>query len=104
MLGGVSIPFEQGLVGHSDGDALLHAVASAILGALGEGVEVRPVPPRDHRHDAIESLRRREAPDRTLEQRLPRDLDERLGHRPAEPLPAPRREHQRRDDGPARHA
>jgi len=37
VLGGVRIPFERGLEGHSDGDALLHAVADALLGALGEG-------------------------------------------------------------------
>ncbi len=36
-LGGVAIPHERGLAGHSDGDVLLHAVASAVLGALGEG-------------------------------------------------------------------
>jgi 2-C-methyl-D-erythritol 2,4-cyclodiphosphate synthase len=37
VLGGVEIPFERGLEGHSDGDVLLHAVASALLGALGAG-------------------------------------------------------------------
>jgi 2-C-methyl-D-erythritol 2,4-cyclodiphosphate synthase len=37
VLGGVTVPHERGLEGHSDGDALLHAVADAILGALGEG-------------------------------------------------------------------
>ncbi len=37
VLGGVRIPFERGLEGHSDGDVLLHAVADALLGALGEG-------------------------------------------------------------------
>ncbi len=37
VLGGIEIPHTRGLVGHSDGDALLHAVASALLGALGEG-------------------------------------------------------------------
>jgi len=36
-LGGVEIPFERGLEGHSDGDVLLHAAASALLGALGLG-------------------------------------------------------------------
>jgi 2-C-methyl-D-erythritol 2,4-cyclodiphosphate synthase len=37
VLGGVDIPFQEGLAGHSDGDALVHAVIDALLGALGEG-------------------------------------------------------------------
>ena len=37
ILGGVTIPFERGSEGHSDGDALTHALADAILGALAEG-------------------------------------------------------------------
>ena len=36
-LGGVEIPHPRGLEGHSDGDVLLHAIASALLGALGAG-------------------------------------------------------------------
>lgn len=36
-LGGVEIPHERGLAGHSDGDVLLHAVADAVLGASGRG-------------------------------------------------------------------
>lgn len=37
FLGGVEIPFNKGLLGHSDGDVLIHAVADAILGAIAEG-------------------------------------------------------------------
>jgi len=37
VLGGVEIPFRKGLLGHSDGDVLLHAISDAILGALSEG-------------------------------------------------------------------
>ncbi|MBI3312061.1 MAG: 2-C-methyl-D-erythritol 2,4-cyclodiphosphate synthase [Candidatus Omnitrophica bacterium] len=37
LLGGVKIPYGKGLLGHSDGDVLLHAVCDAILGAVGAG-------------------------------------------------------------------
>jgi 2-C-methyl-D-erythritol 2,4-cyclodiphosphate synthase len=37
VLGGVNIPFEKGTLGHSDGDALTHAIADAVLGALALG-------------------------------------------------------------------
>jgi 2-C-methyl-D-erythritol 2,4-cyclodiphosphate synthase len=37
IMGGVDIPWNLGLLGHSDADVLLHAIADAILGALGEG-------------------------------------------------------------------
>jgi 2-C-methyl-D-erythritol 2,4-cyclodiphosphate synthase len=37
VLGGVTIPYERGLEGHSDADVLLHAICDAILGALGAG-------------------------------------------------------------------
>lgn len=37
VLGGVNIPFEKGTLGHSDGDALTHAIADALLGALALG-------------------------------------------------------------------
>ena len=37
MLGGIQIPFAMGLLGHSDGDVVLHAVADALLGAAGMG-------------------------------------------------------------------
>jgi 2-C-methyl-D-erythritol 2,4-cyclodiphosphate synthase len=54
-LGGVEIPSDRGLVGHSDGDALLHAIASAILGALGEGDLGRHFPSSDARWRGVSS-------------------------------------------------
>jgi 2-C-methyl-D-erythritol 2,4-cyclodiphosphate synthase len=46
-LGGVEVPHPRGLEGHSDGDVLLHAIASALLGALGEGDLGRHFPSSD---------------------------------------------------------
>jgi 2-C-methyl-D-erythritol 2,4-cyclodiphosphate synthase len=37
IIGGITIPFEKGLLGHSDADVLLHTVSDACLGAIGEG-------------------------------------------------------------------
>lgn len=47
VLGGVEIPFEKGLLGHSDGDVLCHAVIDSILGALGLGDIGRHFPDSD---------------------------------------------------------
>jgi 2-C-methyl-D-erythritol 2,4-cyclodiphosphate synthase len=47
ILGGVEVAFERGLEGHSDGDVLLHAIASALIGALGEGDLGRHFPSSD---------------------------------------------------------
>lgn len=47
MLAGERIPHDRGLEGHSDGDVVLHAVADAILGALGEGDLGRHFPSSD---------------------------------------------------------
>jgi len=55
MLGGMRIPFERGLEGHSDGDVLLHAIGSALLGALGEGDLGRHFPSSDPRLRGIAS-------------------------------------------------
>ena len=55
ILGGVRVPFERGLEGHSDGDVLLHAVASALLGALGAGDLGRHFPSSDARWRGIPS-------------------------------------------------
>lgn len=57
ILGGVDIPHDQGLVGHSDADALVHAVCDALLGAMGEGDLGRHYPSSDARYKDISSLR-----------------------------------------------
>ena len=47
IIGGVTIPFEKGLIGHSDADVLLHTVTDAALGAIGEGDIGRHFPDTD---------------------------------------------------------
>ena len=54
-LGGVDVPFERGLEGHSDGDVLLHAVASALLGAVGAGDLGTHFPSSDPRWHGVAS-------------------------------------------------
>lgn len=56
ILGGVEIPFEKGLTGHSDADVLLHAISDAILGALGEGDLGRHFPDTDEKYKDISGL------------------------------------------------
>ena len=50
VLGGVEIPSERGLAGHSDADAALHALTDALLGAIGAGDIGRHYPDSDRRH------------------------------------------------------
>ncbi len=57
VLGGIEIPFTHGLEGHSDADVLLHAIADAVLGALGEGDLGRHFPTTDERFEGIASTR-----------------------------------------------
>jgi 2-C-methyl-D-erythritol 2,4-cyclodiphosphate synthase len=54
-LGGVTIPHDRGLVGHSDGDVLLHAIARALLGALGAGDLGQHFPSADERWRGADS-------------------------------------------------
>ncbi len=56
ILGGVDIPFEKGLKGHSDGDVLCHAIIDSILGALGEGDIGRHFPDTDLRWKDASSI------------------------------------------------
>jgi len=56
VLGGVEIPYERGLEGHSDADVLLHALADAMLGAAGMGDIGRHFPDNDPAYKGISSL------------------------------------------------
>lgn len=55
ILGGVEIPYEKGLLGHSDADALLHAITDALLGAAGLGDIGRHFPDTDPRFKGADS-------------------------------------------------
>jgi len=57
VMGGVDIPFEKGLLGHSDADVLLHAICDALLGAAGLGDIGKHFPDADQRYKGISSLR-----------------------------------------------
>ncbi len=56
VLGGVEIPFEKGLLGHSDSDVLAHAIADALLGAAALGDLGTHFPDTDPRYKGISSL------------------------------------------------
>lgn len=57
IMGGVDIPWEKGLLGHSDADVLLHAIADGILGAIGEGDIGRHFPDTDSAYKGADSLK-----------------------------------------------
>ncbi len=57
IVGGLEIPFEKGLAGHSDGDVLTHAVCDALLGAAGLGDIGQLFPDSDPQWKDISSLR-----------------------------------------------
>ena len=57
MLGGVRIPFERGIVAHSDGDVAIHALCDAILGALALGDIGTHFPPSDDKWRGADSRR-----------------------------------------------
>ncbi|MEQ8168898.1 MAG: 2-C-methyl-D-erythritol 2,4-cyclodiphosphate synthase [Candidatus Eremiobacterota bacterium] len=56
ILGGVKIPYEKGLLGHSDADVLLHAIMDALLGAAGERDIGYHFPDNDIKYKGISSL------------------------------------------------
>lgn len=55
IIGGVNIPFEKGLLGHSDADVLLHAICDALLGAAALGDIGKHFPDSDARYKGINS-------------------------------------------------
>ena len=57
ILGGVNIPYEKGLLGHSDADVLLHAVSDALLGAAGLGDIGKHFPDTDPQYKGADSLK-----------------------------------------------
>lgn len=57
ILGGVEIPFELGLLGHSDADVLLHAVSDALLGAAALGDIGKHFPDTDPKYEGADSMK-----------------------------------------------
>lgn len=57
IIGGVEIPYEKGLLGHSDADVLLHAISDAILGALGQGDIGKHFPDTDPAYEGADSVK-----------------------------------------------
>lgn len=56
IIGGVDIPYEYGLLGHSDADVLVHAVLDALIGAMGLGDIGRHFPDTDPKYSGISSM------------------------------------------------
>ena len=70
LLGGVKIPYEKGLLGHSDADVLLHAVMDALLGAAALGDIGKHFPDTDPAYEGASSMRLLEHVGKLLEERL----------------------------------
>ncbi|MGL1903097.1 MAG: 2-C-methyl-D-erythritol 2,4-cyclodiphosphate synthase [Fibrobacterales bacterium] len=69
VIGGVHIPFEMGLLGHSDADVLIHAIADAILGAMGLGDIGTFFPDTDPSLEGMDSITILEFIQKTMEEK-----------------------------------
>lgn len=70
IIGGVEIPYEKGLLGHSDADVLLHAIMDALLGAAALGDIGKHFPDTDERYKGADSMKLLTEVKRLLEEKL----------------------------------
>ena len=70
IIGGVKIPYEKGLLGHSDADVLLHAIMDALLGAAALGDIGKHFPDTDERYKGISSIKLLEHVGKLLDEHL----------------------------------
>lgn len=70
IIGGVDIPYEKGLLGHSDADVLLHAIMDALLGAAALGDIGKHFPDTDEKYKGISSMKLLEKAGALLEEHL----------------------------------
>lgn len=66
ILGGVDIPYEKGLLGHSDADVLVHAIMDALIGAMAEGDIGKHFPDTDTKYKGVSSMKLLEEVNRLL--------------------------------------
>jgi 2-C-methyl-D-erythritol 2,4-cyclodiphosphate synthase len=69
IIGGVAVPYEQGLLAHSDGDVALHALTDALLGAIAEGDIGRHFPDTDEKWKGADSRELMKAVYRLVQQK-----------------------------------
>lgn len=70
IMGGVKIPYEKGLLGHSDADVLLHAISDALLGAAALGDIGKHFPDTDPKYKGADSLKLLEHVGKLIEEKL----------------------------------
>ena len=70
IMGGVKIPYEKGLLGHSDADVLLHAISDALLGAAALGDIGKHFPDTDPKYKGADSLKLLEHVGNLIEEKL----------------------------------